>query len=63
MSEHKRRYLAELHSANQVIVKADALIADPDDPEWFGVDESKLSPDFMRYYKGLQLAGYANGFI
>jgi hypothetical protein len=60
---HRDRYEAELRSANKVITDADALIPDPDDPSWFGVDESKLNPDFLRYYRGLQLAGYANGFI
>lgn len=63
MTEHKRRYLRELDSANRVIRQAGALITDPDDPEWVGVDGSMLPPDFVDYYRGLVSAGYYNGFI
>lgn len=64
MSEaHKQRYLRELASANAVITKADAFIIDPDDPEWLGVDESKLPSDFVSYYRGLVSAAYAIGAI
>lgn len=63
MSEHKRRYLAELRSASAHIRERGALVTDPDDPEWLGVDAAKLSPQFAEYYSGLVSAGYANGFI
>lgn len=63
MSEHKRRHLAELRSASAVIEKAGAFVTDPDDPEWVGVDPTRLDPRFVDYYSGLVSAGYANGFI
>lgn len=63
VSEHKRRYLAELRQASAHIRERGALVTDPDDPTWLGVDESQLSPDFAAYYSGLVSTGYANGFI
>jgi hypothetical protein len=63
MGEHNRRYLAELRAASAVIRNRGALVTDPDDPEWLGVDESKLPPGFADYYRGLVSAGYALGFI
>lgn len=58
--EHRRRYLAELDSANKAIVNAGALLTD-DDGSW--IDPEVMSEDFMSYYNGLVSAGYANGFI
>lgn len=63
MSAHKERYLAELRSASAAIKNAGAFITDPDDPEWLGIDPTKLSEPFVVYYSGLVSAGYANGFI
>lgn len=60
MSAHKDRYLAELRSASKAIENAGAFIRDPDDPEWLGVDATKLPADF---YSGLVSVGYAKGFI
>lgn len=63
MPAHKERYLAELRSASKVIEEREAFIRDPDDPEWLGVDPTKVPSDFLEYYSGLVSAGYANGFI
>lgn len=63
MSEHEQRYLQELRAAAAHIRDRGALVTDPDEPGWFGVDSSKLSPEFCSYYSGLVSAGYANGFI
>lgn len=63
MSTHRDRYLAELRSANEAIEKADALVTDPDDPQWRGVDPTRLDAGFVDYYTGLVQAGYYNGFI
>lgn len=63
MSEHRRVYLTELRSASEAIKKAGAFVTDPDDPEWLGVDPSKLNAEFADYYSGLVSAGYALGFI
>lgn len=60
---HKQHYLRELSRATAHIRERDALVYDPDDPEWVGVDTSKLNKDFAEYYSGLLSAGYANGFI
>jgi hypothetical protein len=59
-TDHHRRFMAELESANKVIRDADALIVDND---WTGLDPTALPESFVSYYSGLVSAGVANGFI
>lgn len=65
MSDDQTRevFLKQFEALNAQIAEKGAVVEDPDDPDWRGVDPEIMGADFMRTYEGMTSAGYARGWL